>query len=95
MAARSQLKRVHGWALAGLVLATGITLFVSALKDEQRAPQRKVATAVARRTALAPLLAAELRRVAQTPRELYVALHDGTVKRSADGGRTWAIRSTP
>ena len=26
---------------------------------------------------------------------LYVALHDGTVKRSADGGRTWTVRSTP
>jgi photosystem II stability/assembly factor-like uncharacterized protein len=33
--------------------------------------------------------------LAQTARELYVALHDGTVKRSADGGRTWAIRSAP
>ena len=33
--------------------------------------------------------------LAQTSRELYVALHDGTVKRSPDGGRTWAIRSTP
>jgi photosystem II stability/assembly factor-like uncharacterized protein len=33
--------------------------------------------------------------LAQTARELYVALHDGTVKRSADGGRTWSIRSTP
>jgi photosystem II stability/assembly factor-like uncharacterized protein len=28
-------------------------------------------------------------------RELYAALHDGTVKRSTDGGRTWAIRATP
>jgi hypothetical protein len=27
--------------------------------------------------------------------ELYVALHDGTIKRSADGGRTWTVRSTP
>ena len=26
---------------------------------------------------------------------LLVALHDGTVKRSADGGRTWAVRSRP
>lgn len=26
---------------------------------------------------------------------LYVALHDGTVKRSTDGGRSWAIRSRP
>lgn len=32
---------------------------------------------------------------AQTPQELYVALHDGTVERSADGGRSWTIRSTP
>jgi hypothetical protein len=27
--------------------------------------------------------------------ELYVALHDGTIKRSTDGGSTWAVRSTP
>jgi photosystem II stability/assembly factor-like uncharacterized protein len=33
--------------------------------------------------------------LAQTAQELYVALHDGTVKRSTDGGRTWAIRSMP
>lgn len=32
---------------------------------------------------------------AQTAKELYVALHDGTVKRSADGGRSWAVRSAP
>ena len=32
---------------------------------------------------------------AQTARELYVALHDGTVKRSRDGGRSWSIRSRP
>ena len=30
------------------------------------------------------------------PRDgLYVALHDGTIKRSRDGGRTWTIRSRP
>ena len=29
------------------------------------------------------------------PTELYVALHDGTIKRSADGGVTWTVRSTP
>jgi BNR/Asp-box repeat len=28
-------------------------------------------------------------------RELYVALHDGTVKRSSDGGRKWHVRSRP
>ncbi len=33
--------------------------------------------------------------LAQTASELYVALHDGTIKRSPDGGRTWAIRSMP
>ncbi len=27
--------------------------------------------------------------------ELYVALHDGTIVHSQDGGRTWAIRSRP
>jgi photosystem II stability/assembly factor-like uncharacterized protein len=26
---------------------------------------------------------------------LYVALHDGTIKRSSDGGRSWTIRSRP
>lgn len=26
---------------------------------------------------------------------LYVALHDGTVKRSTDAGRSWTVRSTP
>jgi len=26
---------------------------------------------------------------------LYVALHDGTIKRSRDGGRSWAVRSRP
>ena len=33
--------------------------------------------------------------LAQGPDELYVALHDGTVKHSTDGGETWTIRSTP
>ena len=32
--------------------------------------------------------------LAETAEDLYVALHDGTVKRSTDGGRTWAVRST-
>jgi hypothetical protein len=27
--------------------------------------------------------------------ELYVALHDGTIKRSPDGGETWTVRTTP
>jgi hypothetical protein len=27
--------------------------------------------------------------------ELYAALHDGTVKRSADGGESWRVRSSP
>jgi hypothetical protein len=27
--------------------------------------------------------------------DLYVALHDGTVKRSADGGASWTVRSAP
>jgi hypothetical protein len=31
----------------------------------------------------------------QNASELYVALHDGTIKRSGDGGRTWGIRSAP
>ena len=28
-------------------------------------------------------------------RDLYVALHDGTIKRSTDGGASWSIRSRP
>jgi hypothetical protein len=28
---------------------------------------------------------------AASPRHLYVALHDGTIKRSADGGRSWRV----
>lgn len=27
--------------------------------------------------------------------DLYAALHDGTIKRSTDGGATWTVRSTP
>jgi hypothetical protein len=27
--------------------------------------------------------------------QLYVALHDGTIKRSANGGRSWTVRSRP
>ena len=27
--------------------------------------------------------------------DLYAALHDGTIKRSTDGGRTWSVRSRP
>lgn len=33
--------------------------------------------------------------LARSANELYVALHDGTIKRSRDGGRTWTIRSRP
>lgn len=33
--------------------------------------------------------------VAEGPDELYVALHDGTIKHSTDGGATWTVRSTP
>ena len=33
--------------------------------------------------------------VAEGPDELYVALHDGTIKYSTDGGATWTIRSSP
>jgi photosystem II stability/assembly factor-like uncharacterized protein len=33
--------------------------------------------------------------LAEGPDELYVVLHDGTIKRSTDGRATWAIRSTP
>jgi hypothetical protein len=33
--------------------------------------------------------------VAETAQELYVALHDGAVKQSRDGGRTWSVRSAP
>jgi photosystem II stability/assembly factor-like uncharacterized protein len=27
--------------------------------------------------------------------DLYAALHDGTIKRSTDGGQTWTVRSRP
>jgi photosystem II stability/assembly factor-like uncharacterized protein len=33
--------------------------------------------------------------VAEGPDDLYVALHDGTIKRSIDGGETWTLRSAP
>jgi hypothetical protein len=33
--------------------------------------------------------------LAHTGTELYAALHDGTIKRSTDGGKTWEVRSTP
>jgi hypothetical protein len=33
--------------------------------------------------------------LAHTPAELYVALHDGTILRSRDAGRTWSVRSQP
>ncbi len=29
------------------------------------------------------------------PDELYAALHDGTIKRSTDGGASWTVRSSP
>jgi photosystem II stability/assembly factor-like uncharacterized protein len=32
---------------------------------------------------------------AEGPRELYAALHDGTVKVSSDGGASWVVRSNP
>lgn len=31
----------------------------------------------------------------QDAEELFGALHDGTIKRSSDGGATWTVRSTP
>jgi hypothetical protein len=33
--------------------------------------------------------------LAQGTQTLYAALHDGTVKRTDDGGRTWVVRSRP
>jgi len=33
--------------------------------------------------------------VAEGPTDLYAALHDGTIKRSTDGGASWRVRSTP
>ncbi len=32
---------------------------------------------------------------AEGPNDLYAALHDGTVKRSTDGGKSWRVRSRP
>lgn len=33
--------------------------------------------------------------LAQGTQTLYVALHDGTIKRTGDAGRTWVVRSRP
>jgi hypothetical protein len=33
--------------------------------------------------------------LAETEKELYLALRDGTIKQSRDSGRTWAVRSMP
>jgi hypothetical protein len=33
--------------------------------------------------------------LAAGPRELYVALHSGAIKQSADGGETWTLRFSP
>jgi hypothetical protein len=33
--------------------------------------------------------------LAAAPRDLYVALHDGTIKHSANGGASWTLRSSP
>jgi photosystem II stability/assembly factor-like uncharacterized protein len=33
--------------------------------------------------------------LAEGAEELYVALHDGTIMRSSNGGATWVVRSTP
>jgi hypothetical protein len=33
--------------------------------------------------------------LARSEAELYVALHDGTIKRSTDGGASWTVRSRP
>jgi hypothetical protein len=33
--------------------------------------------------------------LATGPRELYVALHDGTIRRSTNGGASWSLRSSP
>jgi hypothetical protein len=33
--------------------------------------------------------------LATGPRDLYVALHDGTIKRSPNGGASWGLRSSP
>jgi hypothetical protein len=33
--------------------------------------------------------------LAERANDVYVALHDGTIKRSTDGGSTWAVRSSP
>lgn len=33
--------------------------------------------------------------LATDPDDLYVALHDGSIERSTDGGRSWTVRSRP
>jgi photosystem II stability/assembly factor-like uncharacterized protein len=32
--------------------------------------------------------------MASSDTELFVALHDGTIMRSTDGGKSWSVRST-
>jgi hypothetical protein len=41
------------------------------------------------------LIDGEPAALAHHGQDLYVALHDGTVKRSSDGGRQWSVRSRP
>lgn len=56
---------------------------------------RSSATSGRRWTALGNVGGQPAAFLAQTAQELYVALHDGTVLRSADGGSSWTVRSTP
>lgn len=47
----------------------------------------------ARRWATVGAIGGQPAAFASHGRELYVALHDGTVKRSIDGGRSWRVRA--
>lgn len=64
------------------LMSAGGTLFVSSDGGRRLEPRGNIGGAPA---AL----------YARNADELYVALHDGTIKQSLDGGSTWTIRSRP
>jgi hypothetical protein len=60
---------------------------------------RWIVVAIALGAAGIAVLSAALRQpaafLAASERELYASLHDGTIKLSTDGRRTWTVRAAP